>query len=262
MKIDVNGLKINYEVSGQTGGPWVILSHSLACNLHMWDPQVKALENSCRVLRYDTRGHGRSDAPQGPYSLDMLGADAVGLLDALRIDTAHWVGLSMGGMIGQFLALNYPQRLKGLVLCDTGPLMPDEAQPIWQARIDEARKGGMAARLKTTFEDWFTPELLKQNPPVLKAIQKQFLATPVEGYVGCIEAIRKLNYIDRLNEIHIPTLIMVGKEDFGTPVEVSQIMHAMISDSTLVVLPAAAHLSSVAQPEAFNTALLDFLKAH
>ncbi len=150
MKITVKDIQVNYEMSGKVDGPMVVMSHSLACNLNMWDSQVRALEKEFRILRYDTRGHGLSDAPEGPYTLDMLGEDAVGLLNSLNIDRVHWVGLSMGGMVGQYMALNYPDRLKSLTLCDTGPVMPDEAQPIWQERIDEARKGGMKARLEST----------------------------------------------------------------------------------------------------------------
>ncbi|MFH1488837.1 MAG: alpha/beta fold hydrolase, partial [Pseudomonadota bacterium] len=172
----------------------------------------------------------------------------------------HWVGLSMGGMIGQYIALDHPERLRSLTLCDTGPVMPPDKQPIWQERIDQVREGGMAVRVKTTFEDWFPPGFLKENPPALEEIRQQLLSTPVDGYVGCIWAIRGLNYIDRLPEIKSPTLIIVGREDFGTPVAVSEIMHGKIAGSKLVILPDAAHLSNVAQPEAFNKALLDFLR--
>lgn len=259
MKITVNDIQLNYEISGKEGAPIVVLSHSLACNLTMWEPQLKPLEENFRVLRFDTRGHGLSDAPEGDYSFELLGQDAIGLLDALGIEKVHWVGLSLGGMIGQCLALNYSHRLLSLVLCDTGSVMPEEAQPIWQERIDEARSGGMEARLPSTLEDWFTPDYLKENPPGLIPIREQFLSTTVKGYIGCIQAIRGLNYIDRLKEINLPTLIIVGREDFGTPVEASEAMHERIQGSQLVIIPDAAHLSTVAQPEAVNQALLDFL---
>jgi 3-oxoadipate enol-lactonase len=259
MKILVNDILVNYEISGNECGPVIVMSHSLGCNLKMWDNQLASLEKDFLVLRYDTRGHGLSDAPEGPYTLKMLGEDAVGLFNALGIDVFHWVGLSMGGMIGQYIALKYPDRSESLTLCDTGPAMPDEAQPIWQERINEAHNGGMKTRLKATFEDWFTPDFLKKNPPALENIRKQLLSTPIKGYIGCIWAIRGLNYIDKLTEIKVPTLIIVGKEDFGTPIEVSRIMHNLIQDSELVILPSCAHLSSVEQPETFNAALLKFL---
>lgn len=260
MKVKVNDIHLNYEISGKEGAPAVVLSHSLACSLFMWEPQLKPLEEHFQVLRYDTRGHGLSDAPEGDYTIEQLGEDAVGLLDTLGIDKVHWVGLSMGGMIGQCLALNYAHRLMSLVLCDTGSVMPEEAQSVWQERIDEARTGGMEARLQATLENWFTPSYLKQEPPGLASIREQFLSTSVTGYIGCIQAIRGLHFIDRLSEIKMPTLIIVGREDSGTPVEASEAMHVRIQGSKLVIIPNAAHLSTVAQPGAVNSALLEFLR--
>jgi 3-oxoadipate enol-lactonase len=227
----------------------------------MWDPQLSALEPHFQVLRYDIRGHGKSEAPAGAYTLELLAKDAVVLLDALGIDKVHWVGLSMGGMIGPSVALSHPSRLKSLALCDTAAAIAPEAQPIWQERLDAVRGQGVASQVEVTMERWFTPSFLKSNPPILGIIRKQFLATPKEGYVGCIEAIRKLNHLDRLSEIRIPTLIMVGEDDPGTPVAASEAMHEKISNSKLVILPSARHLSNVEQPEAFNSNLLTFLKS-
>jgi 3-oxoadipate enol-lactonase len=262
MKIKANGIQVNYELSGKEGAPQVVLSHSLGCNLHMWDPQMKALDAHFRVLRFDTRGHGGSDAPEGAYTMEQLGEDAIGLLDALGIDRCHWVGLSMGGMIGQCLALNHAHRLQSLALCDTGPIVPEEAQPIWQERIDSAREKGLDVHLKPTMQRWFTSGYLSQNPPGVALITKQFLATPVAGYIGCIEAIRRLNYLDRLPEIKKPTLIIVGEDDQGTPVTAAEAMRERIAGSKMVVLPSSAHLSNVEQPEAFTNALLGFLLEH
>jgi len=259
MKINTNGIDINYELTGQKGAPVAMLSHSLACSLVMWQPQMAVLESVFQVLRFDTRGHGGSDAPEGAYSLEQLSADAVGLLDALNIETVHFVGLSMGGMIGQCLALDYADRIKSLALCDTAAIMPEETQPIWQQRIDAAGETGMAGQVDETLERWFRPEYLQLNPPEVEMIRRQILATPVTGYVGCCEAIRRLNYLDRLEGVKPPTLIMVGEEDPGTPVAASEAMHARISGSKLVILPAARHLSNIEQAEAFNPALLEFL---
>jgi 3-oxoadipate enol-lactonase len=259
MKIKVNGININYELTGPKGAPVVMLSHSLACSLVMWQPQMAVLEAAFRVLRFDTRGHGDSEAPPGAYSLEQLAADAVGLLDALKIETVHFVGLSMGGMIGQCLALDYTDRLKSLALCDTAAIMPEETQPIWQQRIDAAGETGMAGQVDETLERWFRPEFLQLNPPEVDMIRRQILATPPAGYIGCCEAIRRLNYLERLAAIGLPTLFMVGEEDPGTPVAASEAMHACISGSKLVILPEARHLSNIEQAEAFNTALMDFL---
>ncbi len=260
MRIKANNIQMNYELSGKKDAPVVVLSHSLSSSLHMWDPQVDALSPHFKVLRYDTRGHGQSDAPSGAYSLDLLAEDVIELLDALGIDRVHFVGLSMGGMIGQCLALNHSRRLNSLVLCDTAAVVPAEAQPLWEERFDKAGKKGMQALVEETMERWFTPAFLRKNPPMVGLIWKQVLATPVAGYSGCGEAIRRLNYLNRLSEIKLPTLIMVGEEDPGTPVSASQAIHERIVNSKLVILPSARHLSNVEQAEAFNTALLTFLK--
>lgn len=260
MRIKANGIEINYELSGKTSAPVVFLSHSLGSGLVMWNPQMGVLETDFKVLRYDIRGHGSSEAPSGPYTLEELAEDAIGLLDALNVGEVHWVGLSMGGMIGQCLSLNHADRLRSLALCDTAAVIPAEAQPIWQGRIDEARKKGMESQIEATMDRWFTPSFLSQNPQMLSLIRKQFLATPVAGYIGCVEAIRKLRYLDRLSEIEVPTLILVGKDDPGTPVSASEAMHERISNSRLVIIPSARHLTNVEQPEAFNRALIKFLK--
>ncbi len=260
MRIKANNIQMNYELSEKKGAPIVVLSHSLSSSLLMWDPQIDALKPHFQVLRYDTRGHGESDASPGPYTLELLAEDVVKLLDALGIDRVHFVGLSMGGMIGQCLGLNYSRRLRSLVLCDTAAIIPAEAQPIWEERFDKARKKGMEALVEETMERWFTPAFLKQSPPMVGLIRKQVLATPVTGYFGCGEAIRRLNYLNRLSEIKLPTLIIVGEDDPGTPVSASQAMHERIPNSKLVILPSARHLSNIEQTDAFNAALLTFLK--
>lgn len=260
MKIKANGIEMNYELSGPEAAPVLMLSHSLACSLAMWDPQVGVLEPHYQVLRYDTRGHGGTEAPAGPYTLEQLGDDAISLMEAVGIEAVHWVGLSMGGMIGQCIALKEPTRLRSLTLCDTSAFLPKESQPIWQERIDRARQKGMEALVQETMARWFTPPYQSRDLPGLRLIKEQFLATPVTGYIGCTEAIRGLDYLNRLSGIGIPTLIIVGEEDLGTPVASAEAMHARIKGSRLVVLPSAAHLSNVEQPEAFNAALTAFLK--
>ncbi|MGQ9510221.1 MAG: 3-oxoadipate enol-lactonase [Thermodesulfobacteriota bacterium] len=262
MFAEVNGIRTYFEISGRKEGPVVMLSHSLGSSHLMWNLQREALEPYFQLLRYDIRGHGMSGGGSEPYSLEQLGEDSIGLLDHLGIEQVHWVGISMGGMIGQAIALNHPHRLKSLVLCDTAAIIPQEAQPIWQERIDQVHKKGMDSQLEATMERWFSPSFLKTNPPILSLIQKQFLSTSIEGYVNCIEAIRRLNYLDRLSEIRIPTLILVGEDDPGTPVAASEAIHQRISGSILRIIPSARHLSNVEQPEIFNQHLLSFLKEH
>ena len=198
--------------------------------------------------------------PEGAYTLEELAEDAMRLLDVLGIERVHWVGLSMGGMIGQAVVLNYPERLKSVILCDTAAKVNEEDQPVWQERIDAVLNDGMKALLQPTLERWFTKPFLEKYPPVVELIRKLFLSTPVKGFVGCAEALRRLNYLDRLSEIKLPTLIMVGEQDMGTPVAVAKEMHNRIAGSELVIIPSAAHLSNLEQPERFNIALLDFLE--
>jgi 3-oxoadipate enol-lactonase len=260
MLIKANRIQMNYEWSGKKEGEIVVLSHSLGSSLVMWHPQIDMLEACFSVLAYDTRGHGKSDAPKGPYTLELLGEDVIGLMDALRIDKVHFVGLSMGGMIGQYLALTHSNRLLSLTLCDTSSIVPREGHPAIQERIDTAGSKGMEALVDPTMGRWFTPSFIASKPPGLRVIRKQFLATPVEGYVGCSQAIRELNYLDRLSGVNLPTLILVGEEDPGTPVSAALAIHERIKDSRLMIIPSARHLSNVEQPEVFNKALSEFLK--
>ncbi|MFZ0131199.1 MAG: 3-oxoadipate enol-lactonase [Desulfobacterales bacterium] len=259
MKIEANGITIKVVISGNASGPVVLLSHSLSTTLDLWSPQLAAFEPHFRLLRCDTRGHGASDAPDGAYSLEQLADDAVAVMDALAVETVHWVGISMGGMIGQAVALNHPERLQSLVLCDTAAVIPPEAQPLWQQRIEKARAEGMATLAEETLQRWFTPPYLARNPPEVRRIREMIRTTPVEGFVGCSQAIRRLDYIDRLGEIRLPTLIVVGEQDPGTPVANSEAIHRRIAGSRLKIIPSAAHLCNVEQPQAFNRALLEFL---
>jgi len=259
MHIQVNGVDIHYELSGRDGAPVVALSHSLGSSSIMWDPQLAALEADYRVLRIDTRGHGGSAAPDIAYDLDMLGNDAASVLDALGIGRVHWVGLSMGGMIGQNLALRMPHRLASLVLCDTTARIPPEALPMWDDRIAAARDEGMSALTESTMQRWFTPDYLRDDPPAVVPIRRQFEATPAAGFIGCCHAIRALDYLDRLDGLSLPTLIIVGADDPSTTVAAAEAMHERIGGSELAVLASASHLSNVEQPEAFTKALLPFL---
>jgi 3-oxoadipate enol-lactonase len=259
MRVQTATITTNYELSGPPQAPVVMLSHSLGSNLHMWDPQLAALEARFRVLRYDTRGHGGSDVPEGAYTLEQLVADAAGLLDALDIATVHFVGLSMGGMIAQGFALSHPGRLDRLVLCDTSAFMPPEAQPIIQDRIDTARREGLAALIDSTLARWFTADYLRRQGPGVAMIRSILESSPTAGYIGCTEAIRRLNYLDDLARITRPTLIVVGEEDPGTPVAAARAIHERIGGSRLVILPSASHLCNVEQAQAFNSALTGFL---
>jgi len=260
MKITANGITMHYEMDGPESAPVVTLSHSLATDLSMWDPQVAVLKSGYRVLRYDTRGHGGTDAPEGPYTLEQLAEDVRALLQALRIPKTHFMGISMGGMIGQVLALKNPGMLQSLILCDTSSRIPEEALPIWEERIGLAQKQGMDALVESTTERWFTASFRRKPLPALDKIRGMIRTTPVKGYVGCSRAIMRLNLTERLREITLPSFIIVGEEDPGTPVAASQVIHEQIKGSELVILKSAAHLSNIEQQDAFNTAVMAFLK--
>jgi len=259
VRVIAGNLHVNCQLSGPDRAPLVVLSHSLASSGIMWEQQMPALVGSYRVLRYDTRGHGGSDAPAGPYTLDQLADDAVELLDALDIERVHWVGLSMGGMIGQNLALRHSRRLHSLALCDTTSRIPDEARAMWDERIAEAERNGMRGLCEATMQRWFTPRFIEDNRPELQCIREQFLATPTSGYVGCCQAVRDLDYTDALSAVSLPTQLIVGADDPSTPPTASRAIQEVIPHACLSILDDASHLSNVEQPEAFNEALRSFL---
>jgi 3-oxoadipate enol-lactonase len=259
MRITANGISMHYTLNGPASAPVVTLGHSLATNLTMWEPQVSALAARYRVLRYDTRGHGETDAPAGAYSLDLLAEDARALLGALGVERTHFIGLSMGGMIGQVLALKHPELLRSLILCDTSSRIPPEAKPMWDDRIRVAETQGMEPHAEPTVGRWFTPSYIKGHPDVVDRVRTMLRQTKPQGYVGCCHAIKALDLTDRLSAIAVPTLIIVGEDDPGTPVAASRAIHERVKGSELVILKSASHLSNVEQAEAFTKALLDFL---
>lgn len=259
MRVFADGLHVNCQLCGPARAPIVVLSHSLGSSGIMWEQQMPALVNGYRVLRYDTRGHGGSDAPAGPYTLDELGNDVVAMLDTLDIERAHFVGLSMGGMIGQNLVLRYPHRLRSLVLCDTTSRVPEQARLVWDERIAEAERSGMEALCDATMERWFTPPFLEQDGPELKSIRQQFLDTPTSGYVGCCQAIRELDYTDSLARVALPVQLIVGAEDLSTPLQALRAIQEKITGAALSVIDNASHLSNVEQPAEFNNVMVKFL---
>jgi 3-oxoadipate enol-lactonase len=255
MKAKVNGTELNYEVSGKEGAPWLVLSHSLACNVRMWDPTIAALKDQYRILNYDMRGHGQSAAPSGPYTLDMLADDVLGLMKELKIERCKYIGLSIGGMIGQTLALRQTKHFDKMVLADTGHSQPPEAIKQWEDRIKIATTQGMKALVPSTMERWFTPAF--RETPAAKKIADIIAATPVNGYVGCGQAIMKLNTTARLKEIRIPVLAITGEADpsaGGT-----KYIGENVPGAKFVSIPQAAHIANVEQPEKFNQALRAFL---
>jgi 3-oxoadipate enol-lactonase len=234
------------------------MSHSLAASWRMFEPQAEHLAGRFRILGYDTRGHGGSNAPAGEYTLDQLADDLKGLLDALEVRKTHFLGLSMGGMIGQTFALKYPEYVKSLVLADTTSGYGPDAATLWQDRIKVAQERGMEALVVPTLERWFTAPFRQSQPETIRRIGNMIRATPVTGYIGCCHAISKINLTAKLGGIRVPTLVIVGREDMGAPVAMAETIHQGIAGSELVVLDNAAHFGNVEQAPAFNRALDTF----
>ena len=253
---DVEGGRIHYRIDGEASAPVVVLSNSLGTDLAMWDSQVAALSRDFRVVRYDTRGHGRSTATPGPYSVERLGRDAIALLDRLEIQQAHFCGLSLGGITGMWLGIHAPNRLKRLVLANTAARIgPPEN---WNARIAKVQAGGMGAISQAVLERWFTADFIAETPATLTAMRQMMERTPAEGYIACCAAIRDMDQRDAIAAIGAPTLVIAGTQDVATPAADGRFLAERIKGSSYVELD-AAHLSNIEAAPAFTAALLAFL---
>jgi 3-oxoadipate enol-lactonase len=258
LKIKANGIAFYYQIDGAEGSPWLILSNSLATDLHMWDEQAEQLNDKFRVLRYDQRGHGATEAPAGRYTFDLLIADVIALMDALAIKRAHWCGVSMGGATGMGLAQRHAERFDRLIICDT----PGQATPAsaaqWEERIASAQKGGMQVLLESTIARWFPPETLKANPPHLDQLRKMILSTPVNGFVGCAAALADHNFRPGMKNVKNPILYMCGEKD-GHNAAVMRQMNQEFPAAKYIELPGAGHISNMDQPARFTAAMREFL---
>jgi 3-oxoadipate enol-lactonase len=251
-----DGRRIAVRVDGAVDRPALLLSNSLGTTFRMWDAQMPALAEAFRVIRYDSRGHGQSDAPTGDYSIARLAADALAVLDSLHIETAGFVGLSKGGMVGQWLGAHAPQRLSRLVLANTAAWMgPAQA---WQTRIETVMRSGMGAVTEAVLERWFTPGFREAGPDAVAPVRDMLLATAPQGYAGCCAAIRDMDQRATLSAISVPTLVIGGLQDPATPPAKAEEIAAGVAGARLVMLD-AAHLSNIEQPQAFTAALLAFL---
>ena len=259
MKVNVGEFELNCEIEGSEGAPWITFSHALGNNLSLWDDQVALLKDRFRILRYDNRGHGKSDAPPGPYSFDDLMVDALTLLDHFDINQTHWVGLSIGGMLGYGMAQNHGERLLSLTACDSRPDAPPDYAAYFQYRIDTARAEGMEGVVEPTITRWFTPETCAANPPSLDKVRAMLRSTSPIGHEGCCEALKRLAFGARLGNIAVPTLIIGGAQDKGAPPDILAQATAQIPNCRHVVIEAAGHISNIENPDAVNAALSGFL---
>jgi 3-oxoadipate enol-lactonase len=252
----VGDVRLHYRFDGPADAPVVMLSNSLGTEYAMWDLQTPALAAKYRVLRYDSRGHGQSTVAPSPYTIERLARDALGLIDALAIERVRFCGLSMGGMVGQWLGVRAPQRLAKLVLCNTAARIgPPE---VWNTRIENVRNGGMAAIVDAVLARWFTPAFHAGSPDAVERTRTMLLRAPPDGYIACCEAIRDMDHRDAIARVAAPTLVIAGTHDISTPPADGRFLAERIGNAQYVELP-AAHLSNIEAAPAFTQALIGFL---
>lgn len=249
--------ELYYEVSGASDGPCIVLSSSLGTDMSMWKHQIPALEQHFRVLRYDMRGHGRSSAPIGPYTIAQLGRDVLDLLSQITPDPVVFCGLSIGGVIGQWIGVHAPERLKKLILCNTAAKIG--IPETWNDRIQAVRTGGMACIAPSVVARWFTQQFQSKHQDEVAAMLGILTATEPEGYTGCCAAIRDMDHRELVRLITAPTLIVAGEFDPVTTIADAQALHQSIKRSSLVTVP-ASHISAVEAPAEFDSAILHYLQ--
>jgi len=257
-KQKVNGIDIYYQIDGDISGKRIMFSNSLASNLNMWDLQIEhLLAQGFGIIRYDSRGHGQTEAPKGPYSIEMLADDAAELLTSLGIDSVHFCGLSKGGMVAQMMGVRHPDKVKSLTIADSAAFMP--AKDTWEHRIAAVTVGGMEAVVDATIERWITSEGRDRLPEQVELIRQMILNTPVQGFVACSEAIKSMDMRTTNPKITAPTLVICGKQDTGTtPQQAAEIADA-VPNAKLELISSAAHLANIEQHEIFNNLLSNFL---
>ncbi len=257
-QLNIGSESFRVEIEGPEDGPVLMLSNSLGTDLHMWDPQMPALTQRFRIVRYDSRGHGGSVADTGPYSIAMLGRDALAIMDALDLHKVNWLGLSMGGMVGQWLLAHAGHRIERAVLSNTSSYMPD-ARP-WNARILTVQKSGMASVAQTVVDRWFTPEFQGRDPAAVERIATMLRTTPALGYIAACAAVRDMDQRESVRSARRPTLVIAGSRDPATPAALGREIAKAIPGAAYVELD-AAHLSNIEQPEAFTAAVIKFFTA-
>lgn len=253
-------VELFFEDSGGTGEP-VLLAHAIGCDHRMWDDLAPGLARDFRVIRFDARGHGRSPVPPRPYTLDGMADDALALLDRLGIAKAHWIGLSMGAMIGMAFALGHGDRLGRLVLANTTSSYGPEGPAMWRTRAKAVEDGGLEAIEKMVMARYFSDDFRAASAKEVAAFSRRFLQTPREGYLGCCDAIAELDFTGDLSRIHHRTLVIAGALDAGTPPAMAEIIADRIPGAQLAIIPGAAHLSAVEKPQDFAALVLAFLRA-
>lgn len=248
---------LHHLLEGSEDAPVLVMANSLGTTLRMWDEQAPALRERFRLLRYDHRGHGGSSVPSGPYSIEDLGRDVLTLLERLEVGRVSFCGLSIGGMVGMWLASEAPERLESLVLCCTSARF--EPPETWETRARTVRKEGVGAIADAVLERWFTHAFRESDQGTVERAGRMLRETPAEGYAGCCEAIRDADLRSRLEAIAAPTLVIGGADDPAVPVDQLELIRDSIPEARLVVIDNAAHLANVEQPEAITRAVLEHL---
>ena len=249
-------VELNHILEGPEDAPVLVLSNSLGTNLGMWDDQASVLRERFRLLRYDQRGHGDSPVPPGPYKIEDLGLDLLALLDRLEIEQASFCGLSIGGLVGMWLASEEPERVGHLVLCCTASRFDPG---MYDARARQVRAEGVGSIADTVLERWFTPEFRATRPETVDWAGSMLRGTPAEGYAGCCEVLRDTDVRDRLGSVRASTLVIAGAEDPAASVDQAEEIRDSIPEARLVVVE-AAHLANVEQPEAVTREILEHLE--
>jgi 3-oxoadipate enol-lactonase len=262
-KARINGIELHFSVEGKEDAPPVLLHHPLATNLTIWDELTAALLPTYRVIRLDARGHGLTEAPAGAYNFETLALDVIGLLDHLRIAKTRFLGLSMGGMVGQYLGVLYPDRFHCLSLVSTSSRVPADAKPLWEERIRTVLgPAGMPGVVDGAMARWVAPDALANKPALVARLRKMIVDTPPNGYAGWCHAISELNVTDRISAIKLPTQAIVGSLDPATPPAAAQAIHGQIAGSDYIEMPNVSHMLQVEAPEEFHRHVLPFLAKH
>ena len=257
LQIRANGTTLRCRVEGPSSAQAILFSNCIATNLTMWDAQVAHFAARYQVIRYDARGHGSSLSTPAPYTLSTLVEDVRSLLDGLGVGSVHFVGLSLGGMVGQLFAARYPQRLLSIALCNTTARMK---QDVWKGRIEAVREAGVGPQAEASLERWFSRSFRDSNPATVDRFRRMIHGTTCEGYVGSAAAIVETDGFSQLSRIATPTLVVVGRDDPSTPVSDAELLSERIAGSQLAVIEEAAHLPNVERPKAFNEILDQFLR--
>lgn len=255
---EINNLRMHYQLDGRAEAPTLALSNSLGTNLSLWDPQLPAFTKHFRVLRYDSRGHGQTTATPGEYSIEQLASDVLALLDALKIEKAHFCGLSIGGMTGMWLGTNARARINKLILSNTAPKIGNPE--MWNPRIEAVRKNGTKSISAGVLEHWFTADFRSRQPEIIAKTKEMIDNTSTDGYTGSCAAVRDFNYWDRVGAIRAPTLVIAATHDQSVPLADPQRLATKINGARFAEL-SAAHISNIEAAEKFTQEVTAFLNA-